>query len=250
VVVDALVPLTCGWLTLPTAFFLAGEPDQLTVPVPAYLVDHPDGRVLFDAGLGARFRRPTGTPVDGWVDLESHACVDARLRALAVDPGEIRYLVNSHLHSDHAGGNAFIPDATVVVQRAEWEFAHVSDDFAYHRPEFDTGQDVMLIDGHLDLFGDGSVQLIPTPGHTPGHQSALVRTPTGDAVLTGDACNLRRSMDEMRLPDHAHDEELYRQSLHTLRTLRDQGANVFYGHDPAFWATLEPGAAWRSAGAD
>ncbi|WP_173008234.1 N-acyl homoserine lactonase family protein [Mycolicibacterium sp. P1-18] len=237
--VAAVVPLTCGWLTLPAAFFIAGETGDLTVPVPAYLIDHPDGRVLFDAGLGARFRRPTGTPVDGWVDLEDHACVDARLRALAVDPGEIRYLVNSHLHSDHAGGNAFVPNATVVVQRAEWEFAHVSDDFAYHRPEFDTGQNVMLVDGRVDLFGDGSVQLIPTPGHTPGHQSALVRTPTGDVVLTGDACNLRRSMDEMRLPDHAHDEELYRRSLGTLRTLRDEGASVFYGHDPDFWATLD-----------
>ena len=58
-------------------------------------------------------------------------------------------------------------------------------------------------------------------------------------MLTGDACNLRKSMDEMRLPDHAHDEELYRQSLQSLRTLRDQGAKVFYGHDPGFWATLE-----------
>ncbi|MCV7419066.1 N-acyl homoserine lactonase family protein [Mycobacterium yunnanensis] len=238
--VDALVPLTCGWLTLPTAFFIVGEPDELTVPVPAYLIDHPNGRVLFDAGLGPRFRRPTGTPVEGWVDLESDACVDERLRALGVDPTSIRYLVNSHLHSDHAGGNTFVPDATVVVQRAEWDFAHVSDDFAYHTPEFDTGQDVMLVEGHFDLFGDGSVRLIPTPGHTPGHQSALVRTPTGDVVLTGDACNLKQSMDEMRLPDHAHDDALYRQSLQTLRSLRDQGASVFYGHDPVFWATLNP----------
>lgn len=235
--VDALVPLTCGWLTLPAAFFLAGEPGDLTVPVPAYLIDHPDGRVLFDAGLGERFRRPTGTPVHGWVDLESDAYVDARLRALEVDPGDIRYVVNSHLHSDHAGGNASMPNATVVVQREEWAFAHTSDDFAYQVDEFDTGQEMMLIDGHFDLFGDGSLQLIPTPGHTPGHQSALVRTLTGDVVLTGDACNLRKSMDEMRLPDHAHDEELYRQSLRTLRTLRalrDQGATVFYGHDPEF----------------
>ncbi|MEN4478764.1 N-acyl homoserine lactonase family protein [Mycolicibacterium cosmeticum] len=237
--VDALVPLTCGWLTLPTAFFLAGEPGDLTVPVPVYLIDHPDGRVLFDAGLGARFRRPTGTPVDGWVDLESDACVDARLRALEVDPGDIRFLVNSHLHSDHAGGNAWIPNATVVVQRAEWAFAHTSDDFAYHVEEFDTGQDMMFVDGYVDLFGDGSLQLIPTPGHTPGHQSLLVRTPTGDVVLTGDACNLKRSMDEMLLPDHAHDEEQYRQSLRALRILRDRGAEVFYGHDPGFWATLE-----------
>jgi glyoxylase-like metal-dependent hydrolase (beta-lactamase superfamily II) len=248
VTVNALIPFTCGWLTLPTAFLLSGEPGQITVPVPAYLIDHPAGLVLFDAGLGPRFSRPAGTPLDGPVDLEHTSCVDSRLRSLAIDPDGIRYLVNSHLHTDHAGGNAFVPAATVIVQREEWAAAHSSGDSAYHRPEFDTGQQVTLVDGHHDLFGDGTVQLIPTPGHTPGHQSALVRTPSGDVVLTGDACNLARSMDEMRLPDHADDDELYRRSLQALRRLRDRGATVFYGHDPGFWSTLTHGSAWSSPG--
>jgi N-acyl homoserine lactone hydrolase len=236
--VTGLNPLECGRLTLPLAFFLDGEPGSVTVPVATYLIEHPDGYALFDAGLGPRFRRPTGAPANGFVDLEASSCVDVRLRSVGVDPADVRYLVNSHLHTDHAGGNALVPAATVVVQRAEWEYAHRTGGREYELSEFDTGQAVRQVEGRHDLFGDSSVVLIPTPGHTPGHQSALVQTTTGEVVLTGDACNMRRAMDELRLPDHAHDLGEYERSLLLLRDLRTRGAVVLFGHDPEFWNTI------------
>ena len=245
--VTRLVPLECGRLTLALSFFLDGEEGTVTVPVPAYLIEHPDGLAVFDTGLGPRFRRPSGTPAPSHVDLEVHACIDARLRHVGVDPADVRYIVNSHLHTDHAGGNVYLPAATVVVQRAEWEWAHESGGRAYEPSEFDTAQEVRRIEGPHDLFGDGTVRLLPTPGHTPGHQSAVIRTMAGEVVLTGDACNMRRAMDEMRLPDHADDLAEYRRSLRLLRGLRDGGAVVLHGHDPQLWATIRQNVDWAIA---
>jgi glyoxylase-like metal-dependent hydrolase (beta-lactamase superfamily II) len=240
-----LIPLTCGHLTLPLAFFLDGETGDITVPVTAYLIDHPDGLTLFDTGLGQRFLRPPGAQARP-AELDGSSVIDARLRAIDVDPAAIDRIVNSHLHTDHAGGNSLIPNAVIVVQDAEWDDAHAVDDRGYHPPEFDTGQPVIRVHGEHDLYGDGSVVLFATPGHTRGHQSARVRTAAGDVVLAGDACSLQRSLDEMRLPDHSHDRGDYLRSLRTFARLRAAGATICYSHDPEFWATVRTGVAWGS----
>jgi N-acyl homoserine lactone hydrolase len=226
-----LTPFTCGSVTLPWSSFVGGHAGDLTVPVPAYLIEHPRGLAVFDAGLGPRFARPAGEALRGPVDLYEDALIDARLRAVGVDPVRVGYVINSHLHASHAGGNALMPAASVIVQAREYEFASAGGDGGYHAPEFDTGQPVVAVPGSHDVFGDGSVVLVPTPGHTPGHQSAVVRTDGGDVVLAGDACSLRRSLDEMTLPGHVHDPELYRRSLDWIRDQRRAGATIAFGHE-------------------
>ena len=233
-----LTAFTCGWITLPASFFLDGEPGKLTVPATAFLIDHPMGLAVFDTGFGPRYERPSGTPGSGPVDMQDDANIGLRLRSIGVDPASVRYILNSHLHVDHAGGNVHLPNATVVVQAQEWDYAVSHDDRAYHVPEFDTGQPVMKISGEHDLFGDGTVVLFPTCGHTVGHQSARVRSSFGEVVLAADCCNLRRSLDEMRLPDHCFDAEQYMASLKILSTMRAKGTKIFYGHDPEFWQTV------------
>src|ERR1700712_5660823 len=212
-----LTPFTCGRRTLPMSALLAGESGEITVPITAYLIEHADGMAVFDTGLGPRFARPIGETASGTVDLQEDAMIDARLRAVGVDPLQIRYILSSHLHSDHAGGNPLLPAASVVVQRTEWEHAHMADPGHYHVPEFDTGQPVLEIAGQYDVFGDGSVVLVPTPGHTAGHQSARVQIPSGEVVLAGDACHLRRSLDELAVPAQGADLHLYRRSLDWFR---------------------------------
>jgi N-acyl homoserine lactone hydrolase len=118
-----LFALTCGWVTGPADGFLAGETGRLRVPVPCFLIDHPRGKVLFDSGLhpAAQADAPGRLGIKAKIfDLDFHPGEDvaARLAAIDVAPGEIRYLVNSHLHFDHAGGNALIPNAQLVIQRA------------------------------------------------------------------------------------------------------------------------------------
>jgi len=241
-----LYAMTTGWLTGSMAGFLAGGQGRIKVPIPCYLIDHPRGRVLFDSGMHPDVATdPAGrlgmAATLFEADYQPNQDVRGRLATLDVDAGRVDYLVNSHLHFDHAGGNASVPNARLVVQRREWEAGHDPDLRArnYFDPrDYDLGHDVLQVDGEHDLFGDGSVVCVPTHGHTPGHQSLRVRLDGGDVVLAGDACYLRRTLDELRLPSVVYDEAQMLDSLHRLRALQASGARIFYGHDPEFWASV------------
>ena len=239
-----LYALTCGWLTGATNGFLAGEEGRLRVPVPSYLLVHPRGRVVFDSGLHPLTQTDPAARIGVKarvfeVEFQPGEEVSGRLASVDVDAAKVDYLINSHLHFDHTGGNALLPNATVVVQRREWE-AGIDDELAaanyYDAHDYRTGQDVRLVDGEHDLFGDGTIVCLPTFGHTPGHQSLRVQLESGPVILTGDACYLRHTLEAMHLPSIVYDEEGMRRSLHALRALRDGGARIFYGHDPEFWA--------------
>jgi glyoxylase-like metal-dependent hydrolase (beta-lactamase superfamily II) len=240
--------LACGWLTGPAALFLTGEPGPLRVPVPAFLVVHPRGTVLFDSGLHPEAARdPTGRLGEAatifTVERTAADDVAARLAALDVDAARVDWLVNSHLHFDHTGGNALVPNARLVVQRSEWEAGHDADAMRanhYDPRDYDLGHALLAVDGAHDLFGDGRVVCVPTPGHTPGHQSLRVRLDSGDVVLTADACYLRRTLEALLLPAIVHDAETMRASLRRLGALRDAGARLIYGHDPEDWASVPP----------
>ena len=241
-----LHPLTCGWLTGARGGFLEGEAGELRVPVLAWLVEHPKGTLLFDAGMhpeaaddpAARL----GYLADMFrVELTHEETIAARLRERDIDPERIDWLVNSHLHFDHAGGNAEVPNARLVVQRHEWEAGADPDlvrqnGFASH--DYDLGHELTLADGEHDVFGDGRVVCIPTHGHTPGHQSLRVRLDSGEYVLASDACYLRRTLEALHLPGVVYDRDGMLESLHRLRALRDAGATVYFGHDPEQWRTL------------
>ncbi len=241
-----LYAMICGWLTLPLAAFLEGEDGEIHVPVPCYLIDHPKGKVLFDSGLStAAWPDPAGYLERKASYIRMHFSpgeeLTARLAEIEVDPGDVTHMVNSHLHFDHVGGNAQIPNAPVVIQRAEWRAGRDPDLIhanGYLTKDYDLGHDVREIDGEHDLFGDGAIVCLPTFGHTPGHQSLRVRLAAGDVVLAADACYLRRSLEEMHPPRTRHDREATLRSFRTLRALRDRGARIFYGHDPEFWDSV------------
>jgi len=164
------------------------------------------------------------------------------LRLLDLAPKDVRYVVNSHFHFDHCGGNAFFPHSTFLVQRREMEAARqvlAGGQLKYNPSavDFDLPLDYRLLDGEHDVFGDGQVVIVPTYGHTPGHQSLRVRAGKGsDLVLTADACYTRENMDRDVLPTVLWDPAVMSESLGRLRAMRDrQGATVLYGHDPAQW---------------
>jgi N-acyl homoserine lactone hydrolase len=241
-----LIPFTCGWLQVPLNFFLGGADNSIfRAPVPAYLIKHPAGLALFDTGLGLRFRREAdfrlGRDEPG-CEFDESADIAMRLRAIDIDPASIKWIINSHFHTDHCGGNASIPNATIIVQSRELAGAKAHADGVLYDPvDYDTGHPILAIDGEHDLYGDGSVMIFPSYGHTAGHQSARIALPTGPVVLTGDCCYLKRSLDEMLLPAHNHSLEASMATLRRLRAMRDQGARILYGHDPILWETLPQG---------
>ena len=221
----------------------AGD-DPVTLPVPAWLVRHPQGTVLFDTGLhpdlagsGARL---------GWlaklftVDLDDGRTVRARLEQRDVDPDAIDVVVLSHLHFDHAGGLALVPNARLVVQADEWAAGQEPDSAAttYTPEDYDLGHDLELVRGDHDLFGDGLVTCLATPGHTAGHQSLRVRLEDREVVLAADCAYFARTLDGGSLPPFGHDAEAQARGVARLRDLRAAGATVVPGHDPDVWAAL------------
>ena len=234
--------LTCGWLTMSMGSLLKGEAGKLRIPVPAYLVAHPRGTLLFDTGL----HPDTATDPEGRMRhlapyFDVHFEPNEHVAAVDVDAARVDLLVNSHLHFDHAGGNALVPNADLVVQQREWDAAHDADLVAangYLDHDFDCGHRLRLVDGEHDVFGDGRVRCVPTFGHTPGHQSLHLRTDGGDLFLCGDACYLRRTLEDLHLPAIVHDADAMRASLMKIRALQAAGTRIFYGHDPDFWASV------------
>ncbi len=236
----------CGTVTGAREGFLEGETGKLTVPVPAYLIVHPEGNVLFDTGLNVELRQRKAellgpTAKDWEIDFADGLDIASQLARLGVTPAQIRYVVNSHLHYDHCGGNAFFPDATLIVHAKEWRAAHLKkmqDAGTYNPLDFEHMATVREIDGELDLFGDGTVVVFPTTGHTPGHQSLKVALDSGTVVLAADCCYLKQTLETMHLPRHAYNREQMKESLALLRRLQGGGARIFFGHDPQFWKTV------------
>ncbi|HEY8492600.1 MAG TPA: N-acyl homoserine lactonase family protein [Myxococcota bacterium] len=235
--------LTCGWLEASLGLFRAGEPGRIRVPVPSFVIRHPRGVVVFDTGLHRALQHDPEARVGPIARVFRIAFAPgeelaARLAALDVDPAEVRWLVSSHLHFDHVGGNAALPNARWLLQRREWEAARDDAWRARHfvdPRDYDLGHDRVLADGEHDLFGDGSLVCLPTFGHTPGHQSLRVRARGGDVVLTADACYLRRTLADGVLPPNVDDAEAMRASLARLRALAAAGARLVFGHEPEGW---------------
>jgi N-acyl homoserine lactone hydrolase len=242
-----LYAFICGTVTGEFARLMEGGEGEITMPVPVYLIEHPKGRALFDTGLHPDCRYDPagrlGTRLAELfrIGLRSGEDVGARLEAIDRDPGKIDLVINSHFHFDHVGGNALIPNATMLVQRREWEAGRDPDIAArhgYNPCDFDLGHGLRLLDGEHDVFSDGSVVCLPTHGHTPGHQSLRLRMDRGEIVLAADACYFCRTLRERRLPRYMHDRDAMLASLDRLEALERSGARIFFGHDPDFWQTV------------
>ncbi len=239
--------LTCGHLEGDFGHLMVGGEGRVRVPIPAYLIEHPKGSALFDTGMHTDCQHDpagrVGPRIAGLFDFDFRPGeeISARLEALGRDPGKIDLVINSHFHFDHAGGNALVPNATMIVQRREWDAgmdAEVSARVGFNPRDFDLGHKLRLIDGEHDVFGDGSVTCLPTHGHTPGHQSLRLRLGRREIVLAADACYFCRTLRERRLPRFVYDREAMLASLDRLEALERGGARIFFGHDLEFWQTV------------
>ena len=235
-----------------------------TVPCPAFLVTHPSaGHFVVDTGLHpsvtskpsanmgrlvARFGRP---------ELEPGEDLPAQLRARGIDSRSISTVVMTHLHFDHASGMAEFAGASFVLSEREWEAATTASRpvFQGYRPaQYDYAFDYRTIDFDgptvgsyasfgrtFDLFGDGSVRLAYTPGHSAGHQSVICRLRDRDLVIAGDAVYTLAQLDDAPPPPRPADPHTWRRSLQELRLFHRQypQAVIVPGHDPRTWPELK-----------
>jgi len=243
---------------------LSGNP-PIVAPCPSFLIRHPSaGAVLVDTGLHpsiATDGRENFGPLFARVlkpALEPGADLPAQLRKRNLDPGEIPVVVMTHLHVDHSSAISEFPQSTFVVSETEWEAATVGSRptlNGYRRAHFDYAFDYRTVDFDrggidsyatfgrtFDLFGDGSLHLAYTPGHSAGHISVVARLAERDFVIGGDATytvgQLEGSAPLAPRPFDAHN---YRRSLQELKLFRREfpDAIVTPGHDPEFYEQLD-----------
>jgi N-acyl homoserine lactone hydrolase len=233
--------LNVGWISSPAAVYRQGEdPDsRIRFPIPAYLIETAEERILIDTGLhpGA-IADPAafyGRPEAGLFELELERPLSEQ-----VDVGTLTRVVLTHLHFDHAGSLALLPPSLpIVIQRREWDAGRdagaIRRNFLYPRDYDVPDRELVLVDGDHDLLGDGSIELLLTPGHTPGHQSVRV----GEHLVIGvDVAHFAATLEDRRFPSFADDFAAQERSADRLCALRDAGARVLPGHDPD---VLRPG---------
>lgn len=176
--------------------YLPGGWSEDTLPVNVFAVEHPAGICLFDAGQAAQAAQAGYFP--RWYpffrlarfELGPEDEAGAQLARIGLPPEDLRWVVLSHLHTDHAGGVAGVArDAELIVSRTEWERARgAGGRLRGYLPQYWPAKlQPRLVDGSLDLAGDGSLVVFPTPGHTPGHISLLVEAGAQTYLLGGDA---------------------------------------------------------------
>lgn len=210
-----------------------------------YLVQHDDGWLVWDTGLDERLvDTPEGEVVAHDVRGVVTRTLTAQLREIAVDPGTVDAIAFSHAHFDHVGNSRLFPAATWYVQRPEHEamFGPEHARYGFVPALYATmpGNPVRVLDGDHDVFGDGSVQILSTPGHTPGHQSLLVRLPeTGPVLLSGDVAHFHANFRHRRVPSFNADHAQTLRSMERVAALLDsEGATLWINHDAEQSSTI------------
>jgi glyoxylase-like metal-dependent hydrolase (beta-lactamase superfamily II) len=198
-----------------------------------YLIKHAQGWMLWDTGIpDAVAAMPDGlAPSDPKAVLwHRPKTLAAQLDQLGVKPADIQAMAVSHTHPDHIGNVEMFPTTMLYVQKAEYEWPG-----ANNQPRFKPEHPVTQLEGDLDVFGDGSVVILSTPGHTPGHQSLLVKLPkTGAVVLTGDAVHFKSNWENRAVPSLNFSKEQTLASMQKISdTLTKEKAQLWINHDKA-----------------
>ena len=231
--VERLYVLDCGHLSAPdqsrwSPGVNVGVPIELSDN--CYLIRHAQGWFLWDTGLpDALAASPEGRkdPTSGLTASRSKTLSD-QLAQIGVKPDDLKGIGISHTHPDHIGNVEEFPQVMLYVQKAEYDWPG-----ANGAPRFKPEHPVTKLEGDHDVFGDGSVVLISTPGHTPGHQSLLVRLPkTGAVVLSGDAAHFQSNWDNRRVPGFNFSKEATAASMQRIADIlaKDNG-QLWINHD-------------------
>jgi glyoxylase-like metal-dependent hydrolase (beta-lactamase superfamily II) len=204
-----------------------------------YLIRHAKGWFLWDSGNSDSLAAlPNGrTAPNGIITAFMRKPLVESLKELGLEPRDIRYFAMSHSHGDHSGNANLFPSALLIMQAAEYSalFGPEPQKYNFVAANVEKLRDTQVekINGDYDVFGDGTIVIKSTPGHTPGHQSLLVRLPKrGPVLLTGDMVHLVYSWENNVVPAFNFDVEQSRRSILAMKDYAKQvGAQVWVTHD-------------------
>jgi glyoxylase-like metal-dependent hydrolase (beta-lactamase superfamily II) len=199
---------------------LAAEKIRIEVPVPCYLIEHAGKKVLFDAG-----QKPLNKVQDPmakyYVRVTEKETAVQRLAAINIAAEDIDIIVISHAHSDHYAGLIDFPRAQVIVQHPAEQTLQ----------KF--GNQITVLNGEYDLFGDGKAICLPTPGHSADHHSLLLTMDDNSRkLLLGDVVYLPQALDYEPTAEEYNQNPDYYDSIRKVRAMRDGGVEIIFGHDP------------------
>jgi glyoxylase-like metal-dependent hydrolase (beta-lactamase superfamily II) len=221
---------------------------QVTIPVNMWVIDHPKGLVVFDTGNHVAVS--DGSCKKHWVaglcdflkpNQKREDVIDAQLKKLGYSTDQVKAVVTSHAHLDHIGNIKLFPKAVHVIQKKElyqawWPEKFQREGGAFVMGDFDGPArdfNYLELEGDYDLFGDGSITVLSTPGHTLGHQSVRVKLASGKTlVMAQDAIWVKENIEGYPAGLNYSVKD-YNNSIHRLKMIRDlENAELYFGHDP------------------
>jgi N-acyl homoserine lactone hydrolase len=220
---------------------------QIVIPVSMWIVKHPKGLVVFDTGNNVAIvdncKEYWGEGNCGFLkpSQKREDVIDQQLQKLGFSADKVKLVVTSHTHLDHAGNLKLFPNAIHVIQKKELFQGWWPEKFQGRTPggafilndlEGTRGYNFLELDGDYDLFGDGSVMILATPGHTIGHQSMKVKTAgNGTIIMSQDAIWMQENLDGYPAGLN-FSVQAYTNSLARLKFMRDiEGTKLFMAHD-------------------
>jgi N-acyl homoserine lactone hydrolase len=213
-----------------------GQPGEIVAP--CFLIRHPKGNLLWDAGLGDRFAaNKEGSDAAPGVHVTVPTTLPAQLQMLDLGPKDVNFIAFSHLHWDHTGNANEFPDSVWIMNKSELEAALTLPPPGGVLPEtwnaYKSAKQE-TIDGDYDVFGDGGVMILRTPGHTPGHQALKLKlAKSGTVILSGDLYHLRANREFKRVPVYNTNRADTLASMSRIETIiKNTGARLIVQHDP------------------
>jgi N-acyl homoserine lactone hydrolase len=244
--------LSGGRLRMRKSIFLpdAERGETFELPVVCALLRHPMGNVLFDTGCHPMLPEQAEARWGGLARLMMPIMqlgdnVIGALAGIGLSCDDIDVVVCSHPHPDHCGCNTFFKRATFIIHAKEVAAARApgAEASGYLAAEWEQPAPLDTIDGERDLFGDGSIVLLPLPGHTPGTTGALVTLgKSGQFLLASDTVSLRATLDREIIPRNTWNAEALEKSLAEVRRIEARGATILCSHDDQQWVSLRKGA--------
>jgi len=206
-----------------------------------HLIRHAKGLMLWDSGLSDSISSTPGGVVRGGGAIRSivRKTLASQLAEIGVKPEDVTHIAFSHTHGDHVGNANYFTKATLYMQEPEYAtaFGASPSKFGFDPSTYDKlrANPVMKLNGDYDVFGDASVMILSTPGHTPGHQSLLVRLPKrGPVVLSGDMTHFQENWVNRRVPANNFSKEQSVQSMEKVAALLEASkAQLWINHDKA-----------------